>query len=94
MGALIMKDDNKEKQPFVASCVDAAGARDACGVLFDDLRGVNDYLEQGRQFLGNGSETEAFKNAVVSSIVDLDKISNRLRRSEEKTTQATSEPVL
>ena len=94
MGALIMNDENNTKQPFVASCVDAAGARDACGELFDDLMGINTYLDQGKQYLGDGAETDAFKRDIVAAVGDLDQISKRLRRSEEKTTQTTSEPVL
>ena len=44
--------------------------------------------------MGDGAETDAFKEDIVAAVGDFDQISKRLRRSEEKTTQTTSEPVL
>ena len=94
MGSTIMDPNKKNTQPFIDSCVDAGSARIACEDLFGQLRGINDYLEQGKKYLGDEAETGDFKKAIVESVGDLDQVGSRLRRSEGKTAQTTSEPAL
>lgn len=91
MGALI--NDKEEKQPFVASCVDAGPAKGNCARVLDDLEGIHAYLKQGRQYLGSGSEVDAFEEEVKAAIEELDQITYRLNRR-DGVRASTSDPVL
>ena len=84
MGSTIMDPDKKNTQPFIDSCVDAGTARIACEDLFGQLRGINDYLEQGKKYLGDEAETGDFKKAIVESVGDLDKVGRIIKKIKGK----------